>query len=271
MIKLMGLNTDYVVTATTFPDKTCQVWKIPDIESFVKDSTSYIYWNFESLNEVVYIHQLCMLLKSHGAKIRIFCPMLPFGRQDKAIDNELTFGLYSFVKILESCHVTELITIDGHSDLAYEIFKANYISYISLKPTKEIEYAVGISKPDYVCLPDRGAFLRYREFFPNIPIIVMEKDRDQTTGKINGVFIDSINGLPVTKESVEGLNGKKILIVDDICDGGRTFIEVAKNIRIFAKVDVDLYVTHGIFSQGLNVLFDVFGKIFTKEGEVPST
>ncbi len=54
-----------------------------------------------------------------------------------------------------------------------------------------------------------------------------------------------------------GYKGKNLLIVDDICDGGRTFIELAKVLRQFDPSRIDLYVTHGIFSKG----FKVFGSL----------
>ena len=49
--------------------------------------------------------------------------------------------------------------------------------------------------------------------------------------------------------------------MDDICDGGRTFIELAKALKVDGPRSVWLYVTHGIFSQG----FGVFAGIFTTD------
>lgn len=41
------------------------------------------------------------------------------------------------------------------------------------------------------------------------------------------------------------------LIVDDICDGGGTFVGLAKELRAAGATRVYLYVTHGIFSKRL--------------------
>jgi ribose-phosphate pyrophosphokinase len=54
------------------------------------------------------------------------------------------------------------------------------------------------------------------------------------------------------------------VIIDDICDGGRTFVELAKAIkdgRPTAKIY--LVVTHGIFSAGYDQLGEYFEKIYT--------
>jgi ribose-phosphate pyrophosphokinase len=57
--------------------------------------------------------------------------------------------------------------------------------------------------------------------------------------------------------------GKKFLIIDDICDGGRTFIELVKAIQEqLPDAECYLCVTHGIFSAGLKELNKYFKGIF---------
>ena len=62
----------------------------------------------------------------------------------------------------------------------------------------------------------------------------------------------------ITKTTVlhDDFGGKDCVIVDDICDGGRTFIELAKVLKERGAGKIGLFVTHGIFSQGVGVLFD---------------
>jgi ribose-phosphate pyrophosphokinase len=56
----------------------------------------------------------------------------------------------------------------------------------------------------------------------------------------------------------------KFVIVDDICDGGRTFTELAKTIRQHNSLSkIYLIVSHGIFSAGMTPLNDSFDGIFT--------
>ena len=52
------------------------------------------------------------------------------------------------------------------------------------------------------------------------------------------------------------------IIIDDICDGGRTFIELAKEIRKQTDKPIYLIVTHGIFSAGFEKLSDELDGIF---------
>ena len=59
------------------------------------------------------------------------------------------------------------------------------------------------------------------------------------------------------------MEGSDILIVDDICDGGRTFIGLAEELKKKNAGDLYLFVTHGIFSQGFSELKKHFKKIFS--------
>jgi ribose-phosphate pyrophosphokinase len=59
-------------------------------------------------------------------------------------------------------------------------------------------------------------------------------------------------------------NKIKYVIVDDICDGGRTFIEISKTIHnVRPTAEIYLVVTHGIFSSGYDELNKYFSGIFT--------
>ena len=73
----------------------------------------------------------------------------------------------------------------------------------------------------------------------------MAKFKDPVTGIVSEIGSPDLNP--------ELVKGKKCLIVDDICDGGGTFVGSAK-LLIEAGADrVDLYVTHGIFSKGIPI------------------
>lgn len=64
------------------------------------------------------------------------------------------------------------------------------------------------------------------------------------------------------------LNDKNILIVDDICDGGATFMLLTKDLYKRGAKSINLFVTHGIFSKGLKPLKEAgINRIFTAKGE----
>ena len=81
-------------------------------------------------------------------------------------------------------------------------------------------------------------------------IIYAQKVRNSQTGEIVETRLE--------KEAI----AQDCIIVDDICDGGRTFIELAKVLKSKGAKDIYLYVTHGIFSKGIEVLREHFNHIY---------
>lgn len=250
---------DVVITPTIFPDGTIQVWKLPEEVL----NTSKIYWKYENDSELIIVCQLAQLLTTPI----LVCPFLPYGRQDKDISNNSTFGLHTFIKLISN-FFDSLQTIDGHSNVAYEICKNNNLKYYDLFPTKGIGTAIKESACDLICFPDNGAKLRYTktphwsQIYNNlysIPNFHLNKIRNQETGEITGLSIDGdIN-----------LSEKSILIIDDICDGGRTFIEASKLLYSNGALNVNLYVTHGIFSKGVDIINQSgINRIFTNNYEL---
>jgi len=239
MIKL----GDYVVTPTIFPDGTSQVWKIPEE---VLKSVSTVTWEFENEAELSHVLQLGYLLKLHWHHVNIDIPFMVYGRQDKEISNETTFARSIIIKTLLQVYY-HIFTIDNHS---YDRLVS------SSKP--DLKSVFSSCKPDLVCFPDEGASKRgYETFYCNK--IILEKDRDQLSGEIKGLkFTDS----GVTA-------GSTVLIIDDICDGGRTFIEATKLLKGAGAKEVYLYTTHGIYSKGTQILFDSgIDRVFNRKGEV---
>jgi ribose-phosphate pyrophosphokinase len=87
---------------------------------------------------------------------------------------------------------------------------------------------------------------------------VANKIRNIETGKIEKTFV------PLNIPNGDFMD-KDIFIIDDICDGGRTFLEIAKTIKEDKKFIGKIYliVTHGIFSSGFNDLNEYFDGIYT--------
>ncbi len=78
------------------------------------------------------------------------------------------------------------------------------------------------------------------------------KKRNQLTGVIESIIIPDVD-----------FKGKRILIVDDICDGGATFVEIARQLTAAEAAFIGLRVTHGIFSKGVDILYkSEIGQLF---------
>lgn len=238
-----------VVEPTRFPDGTSQVWKLPQ-----REKECCVEWVFQGEDELVQLMQLLHLLRVEGAVVTLVMRWLPYGRQDKEVSNGTTFGLKTFGEMLQLFRVNLVVTFDAHNASVLR----QYVPVFNEPADQAIKWAWSACGMDAMCFPDAGAQGRYGGLCSNS--ICLEKVRNQSTGEIEGLRIAS-----------GSLNDESsVLIVDDICDGGRTFIEAAKLLKgIKPELSVHLYVSHGIFSKGLRVLRDAgIERIFTKDGEV---
>ncbi len=217
---------DHVVEPTHFPDGTQQVWKLPDR---VLDKRVFIIeWKFSAEHEFVTLLQLCWLLRvvrpRSTAILNIY--YLPYGRQDKGVSNDSTFGLYPFMTMLIQLPLNNIVIFDPHSTHLLQYNKVSTVLPDVDKLAKDY---------DVVCFPDAGAAKKYNT---SKPTIVGNKKREESTGKILHYEIPEIDA------------GSRVLVVDDICDGGATFCLLGHALRK-KQVIASLYVSHGIFSRGM--------------------
>jgi len=95
--------------------------------------------------------------------------------------------------------------------------------------------------------PDAGATKKVdtvAKHFGGLEVIQGYKKRDTATGAITGIgFMGDVKG-------------KDLLIVDDLCDAGGTFIGLGMKLKDAGAKAVGLYVSHGIFSKGIGALLN---------------
>lgn len=250
MIKVNGVK----IEPTRFPDGTTQVWKLahPSLVGIQKQLK--ILWQFEREDELLMLAQIRDLF---GAWVttELHVPYLPFARQDKDVSNEATFALRSFARMLNALSLDHVIADDVHNPNLTRKLINNFgnrdVYWIHKLLVERL-------KPTVVVYPDFGAKERYKETADLHPYVVFEKDRDQATGEIRGLKLDGRWGTEHLR------NGMSVLIVDDICDGGRTFLSVAEALRKHVmNPTIDLFVTHGLFSKGRKVLEDAGIRLHT--------
>lgn len=237
------------VNTTVFPDNTSQVWKLP-VDSYKRHVS--VVWKFSHEGEVMQLAQLKALLDYECLTADLDIEYLPYGRQDKHVSNDATFALRVFANILNDMEFPVVHIQDPHSEAAIELIKNSYAYY----PRKELAKMVDKCKSDLVCYPDSGAARKYGMIY-DYAFVECNKVRNQATGEITGVKL------------IGTVEDQVVLIVDDICDGGRTFIEVAKVLYEAGAKRVDLFVTHGLFTKGLRPLRDAdIIHVYTPKGEV---
>lgn len=242
----------YELKATKFPDKTSQIMKFPAIAA---RSEVTIDWNFESEDEFIHLAQVKTYLDSLGVKTSLNIPFLPYGRQDKEIKAGNTYALHTFAALLNSLNFQKVTSYDVHNLKVTASIIKNFSNICPLK-----DFSSYITSDCLVFFPDKGAYLRY---FPNISQLVTsefsvgEKVRNQETGKITHYAI----------ENVENIKYRVVWVLDDLCDGGATFVLAANALHNAGALKVNLFVSHGLFTKGLDPLIKAgFKNIASKTG-----
>lgn len=153
-----------------------------------------------------------------------------------------------------------VLVVKPHSLRTIELLK-NAHAY---DPTEKIlrkfqEFHKSISENSIIYVsPDQGASQWINELRVS-PVIQGSKKRDPVNGTVTGVsFVReacwrSFGGPEQSKmvDSLDGREGCDFCIIDDLCDGGGTFIAIAKEIKLrYPLAKVYLVVTHAIFSKG---------------------
>lgn len=244
MIKLKQNNKYIDFDTTIFPDGTSQTWKFKGLEK----TPVTIEWYWENNEaEIFHLFSLCEFLANEGIYYtkELEIPYLPYARQDKPIGNSTTFNLSVFANVINELEFNKVTTFDVHSIVASKLIRRLEV----ISPKNFHKQVQKDFKPDLWFYPDKGAYTRYRQTnLDNEIVLYGEKFRDPETGVISAYKISNTGYFD--------LKGKRVLIVDDICDGGATFITAAQALKALGVGEIGLAVSHGIFSKGYVGLVD---------------
>jgi ribose-phosphate pyrophosphokinase len=201
---------------------------------------------------------LCNALKNNDCSISLEIPYVPYARQDRICNDGESFSIKVFANLINSINAIKVCGWDVHSDVTNALIDNFYSIPVHdiLKKSLEMINILKNAKT-LICSPDAGSLKKIQKVQENF---LIDNDRSFMATKIrdvsNGNIID-------TQVFADNLKGKTVLIIDDICDGGRTFIELAKKIKNISSGRIILYVTHGIFSKGIEIFDNLIDEIWT--------
>lgn len=249
MIKVYGYDVRHFATEIPFTS-----WIFPGGEVGVKLSeptklrdAKFVSVQIRCVNQKVTSDDFMIIAnlkeaisRLNNVDIDLYIPYLPYARQDRACHVGESFALFVFMQMLATLNFNKVIVVDVHSEVSQELASYNEINLVTLEQPSanfEMKDSDGNQKYQGVIAPDAGAVDRATNFAKkhNLPVVTLDKTRKD--GK-------------VTYSTTATLNGHWI-VVDDICDGGATFIALAEALKSQTPdLKLSLYVTHGIFSKG---------------------
>ncbi len=204
------------------------------------------------MEELMTAFVLTDAIKHLRGRCRLLLPYVPGARQDRIASGSGTgLTIKVVANMINAMKYDAVYVLDPHSDVTTALIENSFIidtwQYLS-------QYIEKIGKVDGVIAPDAGASKRYERIFKfiNVPVITAGKTRDFATGTLSGFTLPS---LP---------SRGSYLIVDDICDGGGTFIGLEEQFRNDPNGKTSflhLWTTHGIYSKGIGTMLEVFNSV----------
>ena len=196
---------------------------------------------------------------SWGREI-LHLPYLPHARADRVFETGNAFPLKMFFEAV-AFMFDEILLTDPHSNYYEQYAKDDDSPDLTVKHQHNcfIETVRDIESGSVLVSPDKGAakkIYKLQQVLDNRTIatfvIEADKKRDVSTGRI----------LETTLPEDFDYVGKTFYIVDDLCDGGGTFIPLAKHLKERGAKEVNLYVTHMIGAKGLDMLREYIDNVF---------
>lgn len=213
-----------------FPDHTLLV-KLDPEKMFDNRGAIKVEWLYEGDSELFTLICVKRHIDRHfsTSEVVLDMPYIPHARQDRVKGDEDVFTLKYFAEVINSLHFKVVWVRDAHSNVSLALID----NVIDTGVKSYINKAIEMSGAEALFYPDEGAMKRYSSESEK-PYAFGLKKRNWQDGKILGLDL-------VNKENIEG---KDVLIVDDICSRGGTFFHSAKALKAAGAKSISLYVTH---------------------------
>ncbi len=209
---------------------------------------------------------------SKAKRINVIMPMLYEGRQHKRSSRE-SLDCAMALQELTVLGVENIITFDAHdqrvqNSIPHKSFENVMPTYQMIKALVRAENDLQID-PDHLMVisPDEGAMHRCIYFATQLGVnLGMFYKRRDYTRVVNGR-----NPIVAHQYLGDSVEGKDIIIVDDMISSGESMLEVAKRLKELKAKRIFVCTTFGLFCNGLDV-FDkahkegIFEKVFTTNG-----
>lgn len=202
----------------------------------------------KNCNDILLLLLMTDALKRNTIKsISLFISFLPFARQDRVMTNGEPLSIKVLADILNAQNYESVKIYDPHSEVSIALINNSYCvtnhSFVSeILKDKKGYFIISADAGAYKKIFKLAQYIGYKD-----EIILCNKIRNVITGAIESVTCP-----------INDFQGFDVFIVDDICDGGGTFTMLANELRRRNNVgSINLIVTHGIFSKGIDALYNL--------------
>jgi ribose-phosphate pyrophosphokinase len=224
--------------------------------SYVLDHNT-IKINLDSNNSIVELLFVVDAIKriNTNATFELFFPYVAYTRQDHIKKQGEAFPPYVVTQLINTINASKVTLFDPHS---MEIQK--FLNNVHVIEQHELIYQSPLfnfilSNNFTIVCPDAGESKKIKKLYSLIKQHGYEKEiyycqKERFKNKCNII-------LP--QDDIKMMN---CIIIDDLCDQGTTVLETAKKLKSVGVQKLYFYVTHGVFSDGIEKFKDSFDHIF---------
>lgn len=217
------------------------------------DTPIFILTRFNNYEDLFYLLGATEVLRSRNFQnIYAGITCLLGQRSDQRFEETQSFDLRIISDILNSQNYTAVILNEPHSMVAPGMIRNSRLmpQSVFMNHVMDTMYTQMPGQRFTFVSPDAGAYKRIYKLAEryNVPMVAANKFRDKDGPKVS--FLGDV------KDQV-------CVIVDDYCDGGRTFIQLAKLLREQGAKNVVLAVPHFLASYGIECLMEDIDFVIT--------
>jgi ribose-phosphate pyrophosphokinase len=245
-MKTINLNNSSGITLTLFPDNQPHV----NLQGISEGDEVKVTCSITDAVKMLQLLETANALDNLFAKKKILViPYLMAARYDRLMVPGDSIDLKVIANLINSCCFEKVFLFDVHSDVSTLLIN----NAVNITNKQLVEH---YSKPDALLIcPDAGAakkVSRYFEWNSGLKdIVYCSKNRNLATGALTLEVLEP-----------EQCKNRNCVIIDDICDGGATFLAIAEKIQ---PAHLTLIITHGIFSKGFAALEKSFDEIIVSD------
>jgi len=232
------LKAVYIQTETKiFPDGESKVTlgKIPKKSVILVVQSTYPPVDTNLLQALSIISQV----RKISSRTFAIIPYMGYARQDKQFLSGEVITMSVIAKMLQSAGAKKVIVVDIHSNTALNHFNIPTENISAVPELANYFKKLNLKNP-LVVSPDVGGSSRSKKFASLLKtdFIVLKKHRDRKTGSVS---------IQTAKMDVQG---KDLILVDDIISTGSSIIKAAQFLKKQKCKRVFVACTHGLLVEG---------------------
>jgi len=232
------LKAVYIETETKiFPDGESKITlrKIPKKSVILVVQSTYPPVDTNLLQALSIISQV----RKISSRTFAIIPYMGYARQDKQFLSGEVITMSVVAKMLQSVGAKKVIVVDIHSNTALNHFNIPTENVSAIPELANYFKKLNLKNP-LVVSPDMGGSSRSKKFASLLKtdFIVLKKHRDKKTGSVS---------IQTAKMDVQG---KDLILVDDIISTGSSIIKAAQFLKKQKCKRVFVACTHGLLVDG---------------------